>query len=40
MDAGPTARFTGDVVIEVGEAVEVVKVPGEGFVVAVDLESF
>ena len=40
MDAGPPSGFAGDVVIEVGETVEVVEVPGERLVVAVDFEGF
>ena len=40
VNAGPTAGFAGNSVVEVREAVEVVKVPGEGFVVSVDFEGF
>jgi len=40
VNAGPTAGFSRDAVVEVGEAVEVVEVPGEGFVLSVNLESF
>lgn len=40
VDAGPATGLAGDVVVEVGETIEIVEVPGEGFVVTVDLESF
>ena len=38
VDAGPTATIAGDSVVEVVEAVEVMQVPLEGLVLAVDLE--
>ena len=39
VDVGPAATVAGDGVIEVREVVEVVKVPGEGLLRAVDLEG-
>ena len=39
VDAGPAACFSWDVMVEVSEAVEIVEVPREGFVMAVDLEG-
>ncbi len=40
MDAAPAASFAGHGVVKVGEAVEVVQIPGERFVFAVDFERF